>query len=85
METHSRTIETTGIISAQHLLTLDEPLQTIKTGSKVRVIIFVPDEEDIDDKLWMKYGYSNDAFAFLKEPEEDVYTIHDGKPFKDEV
>lgn len=77
-----KAIETTGTVDAQHRLRLDEPLPV--TGpTKVRVIILFPEEADIDEKEWLYAAASNPAFDFLKEPEEDIYTTADGRPFHD--
>jgi hypothetical protein len=57
-------------------LELNYPLQS--KNQSVRVIILV-DEEENDEKLWMKSISSNPAFNFLKN-EEDIYSINDGKP-----
>ncbi|MBT3354180.1 MAG: hypothetical protein HN402_04630 [Candidatus Scalindua sp.] len=77
-----KAIETTGIIDEQHRLVLDETLP-IAEKSKVRVIILLPEESDIGESEWLKTAASNPAFDFLKEPEEDIYTREDGKPFHD--
>ncbi|MDO8726521.1 MAG: hypothetical protein Q7J35_10680 [Candidatus Methanoperedens sp.] len=37
----------------------------------------------IDEKEWLDAVTSNPAFDFLKEPEEDIYTSEDGRPFQD--
>ena len=45
----------------------------------------VPEMTDTDDNLneaeWLKASLSNPAFEYLRDPEEDIYTISDGKPF----
>ena len=45
----------------------------------------VPEITDADDNLneaeWLKASLNNPAFAYLHDPEEDIYTISDGKPF----
>ena len=43
-----------------------------------------PNEEEIDEKEWLRGANANPAFDFLKEPEEDIYTAEDGRPFHDE-
>jgi hypothetical protein len=51
----------------------------------VRVIVLV-DEEDFDiedDEKWIKAMSGNPSFDFLKEPEEDIYTLKDGEPIDD--
>lgn len=41
----------------------------------------IPDE--IDEQAWLQAAASNPVFDFLKDPEEDIYTLADGKPFND--
>ena len=72
-------IETTATIDAEQRLILDEPLPSLRPG-RVRVIILLPDEDDIDETEWLKAGAANPAFDFLKE-EEELYTLEDGRPF----
>jgi hypothetical protein len=83
MEITMKAIETTGTVDEQRRLLLDEPLP-IAGPSRVRVIILVTEETDIDEKEWLRAASTNPAFDFLKEPEEDVYTLSDGKPFHDQ-
>ena len=83
MATNIRAIEVQGKIDEQHQLHLDEPLETVRPG-RVRVIILLPEESDIDDEReWLRAAAHNPAFAFLHDAEEDIYTIADGKPFDD--
>ena len=82
MDVAVKAIETTGTIDAQHRLLLDEPLH-VPGPTRVRVIILLPEGSDIDDKEWLYAAASNPAFDFLKEPEEDIYTSEDGRPFHD--
>lgn len=42
------------------------------------------DVEIIDEREWLHAAASNPAFDFLKDPEEDIYTLADGKPFHDQ-
>jgi hypothetical protein len=39
---------------------------------------------DLDEKEWLQAAAINPAFDFLKDPEEDIYTLADGKPFHDQ-
>jgi hypothetical protein len=68
----TQTIETTGIVNAQRHRLLDESLLPIAQ----------PDV-DITEREWLKAVASNPAFYFLKDAEEDIYTLTDGKPFND--
>lgn len=52
--------------------------------SKVRVIILFDEDEEAEEPIWLRAGAANPSFEFLNEPEEDVYTAADGKPFHDE-
>jgi hypothetical protein len=78
-----KAIETTGTIDEQRRLVLDEPLSLTGPG-RVRVIILMPEEADIDEKEWLQAACTNSAFDFLKAQEEDIYTPSDGKPFHDQ-
>jgi hypothetical protein len=42
------------------------------------------DSEEIDESEWLKAAANNPVFAFLYDPEEDIYTLADGKPVDDE-
>jgi hypothetical protein len=77
-----RAIETTGTVDKEHRLVLDEPLP-ITGPSRVKVIILLPEDTDLDEKLWLQAARSNPAFEFLTDPAEDIYTAADGKPFGD--
>jgi len=83
MNLTTRAIEARGMIDAQRRLLLEGPLP-ITGPTRVRVIILLPDETDIDEMEWLKAAASNPAFDFLKAPEEDIYSLEDGRPFNDE-
>lgn len=78
-----KAVEVTGIVDDSGQLCLDQPLSVV--GSKrVRIIVlFSEDENDIEKSEWLKAAASNLVFDFLKDPEEDIYTIYDGKPLND--
>jgi hypothetical protein len=83
MEIATKAIETTGTINAQRQLVLDKPLPVVGP-TRVRVIILLPEEADINEMEWLQAAAANPAFDFLKEPEEDIYTLADGRPFRDQ-
>ena len=35
------------------------------------------------EDAWLRAAASSDAFAFLADPAEDIYTAADGEPFRD--
>ena len=76
-------IEMTGTVDENHQLKLDGELPI--TGPKrVRVIVLSPLTEipnDWTEVEWLKAALSNPVFENLRNPEEDIYTIKDGKPF----
>lgn len=76
-------IETTGTIGANRQLLLDEDLPE-NVSAKVRVIVLF-DENDVSEKDWLKVASKNDAFDFLNDEAEDIYTLEDGKPVHDEI
>jgi hypothetical protein len=84
MDTAVRAIETTGIIDEKSHLQLDAPLPVIGP-SRVRIIVLFPEEEpeEIEELTWLHAAATNPVFDFLKDPEEDIYTLTDGRPFDD--
>ena len=83
MQATTKTIKTIGTIDAQHHLVLDETLP-IAGPTRVRVIILPPEDSDISETEWLHAAAANPAFNFLKDPEEDIYTLSDGHLFYDE-
>ena len=76
-------IERTGTINADHQIVLDEELPS-NAPSRVRVIVLFDEENDLNEKDWLNSAASNDAFDFLNDESEDIYTLADGKPLRDE-
>lgn len=83
MEKAVRAIEVTGHIDERHQLHLDEPVE-LAGPTRVRVLILVPENEEIEETEWLKALSRNPAFDFLHDPGEDIYKPTDGKPFHDE-
>ena len=77
-----KALEVTGTIDAQRQIILDEPLP-IEVPTRVRVLITLLEDEDIKEKEWLLAAAGDPAFDFLKDPEEDIYTLADGRPFRD--
>ncbi|HKY55476.1 MAG TPA: hypothetical protein VJM08_14260 [Anaerolineales bacterium] len=76
-------IEMTGTVDENHQLKLDGELP-ITGPRRVRVIVLSPLTEIADDwneMEWLKAALNNPVFEYLRDPEEDIYTIKDGKPF----
>jgi hypothetical protein len=83
MEVVLQAIETMGTVDEHRQLVLDQPLPLVGP-SRVRVIVLVTQGSDIDEREWLRAAAANPAFDFLKEPDEDVYTMADGTPFDDQ-
>jgi hypothetical protein len=83
VEAALRAFEVAGEIDERRQLHVKEPLP-IAGPSRVRIIILVPDQPDVDEATWLESAAVNPAFSFLREPREDVYTVADGKPFHDQ-
>ena len=47
----------------------------------MRVIVLLPEDADIGENEWRQATARNKVFDFLNAPEEDIYTLDDGKPF----
>ncbi|HSK74462.1 MAG TPA: hypothetical protein VK892_22365 [Pyrinomonadaceae bacterium] len=73
-------IETTATIGVNRQLLLDEDLPE-NVSSKAGVIVLFA-EEDFSEKEWLKAASKNDAFDFLTEKGEAIYTLKDGEPIK---
>ena len=73
-------LEVLGNIDKDGFLKLEKPL--VLKNRKVKIIILIPDDDVLDDSLWLRALAKNPALDFLNEPEEDIYTSSDGKPFQ---
>lgn len=83
MEATMTAIEMTGTVDEHHQLRLDGELP-ISGPKRVRVIVLYPLDEEWDEAEWLQAAARNPAFDFLRDPEEDIYSLADGKPFHDE-
>lgn len=81
MKAPIKAIEVSGEIESDRRVVLDEPLPAGLAG-RVRIIIFAVAEE-LDEREWMRAAAAGGAFDFLNAPEEDLYSLNDGKPFDD--
>lgn len=76
-------VETRGRVDKEHRLHVDEPLP-IAGPARVRVLVLVDDAAEADEREWLAAAAANPAFGFLKDPQEDIYTLADGKRFRDQ-
>ena len=76
-----KAIEVVGTIEEGGRVRLDEPVPAA-VGERVRLIVLVG-EDDPSEEEWLRGASRGRAFDFLNAPEEDLYTLRDGKPFDD--
>lgn len=74
-------IETTGTIRQNGTIEIDETF-AVDAPTNVRVIVLFPEAEDLSESDWLKAASKNEAFDFLHDAEEDIYSIEDGKPLE---
>ena len=51
-------------------------------SGRVRLLILIG-EDDLTEQGWMRAAVHGGGFDFLSPPDEDIYTLEDGKPFDD--
>jgi hypothetical protein len=72
-------IETTGTIEQNGRIVIDETF-SVNTPTLVRVIVLFPESEDLNESEWLRAASKNEAFDSLNDPDEDIYSLKDGKP-----
>jgi hypothetical protein len=83
MEGAMTAIEMSGTIDEHRQLRLDGTLP-VPGPMRVRVLVLYPLSDAWDEVEWLQAAARNPAFAFLSDSEEDLYTLSDGEPFRDE-
>ena len=84
MKDAMKAIEMTGTIDEKHQLQLDG-LLPIPGPMRVRVIVLYPINDEWNETEWLQAAARNPAFDYLKEAEEDIYSLTDGEPFHDQA
>jgi hypothetical protein len=77
-----KAIETHGIVDHDGHLVLTDRIP-LPPDAPVRVIVLAPEEDEVEERDWLRSAAANEAFDFLKDPAEDIYGPADGKPFHD--
>lgn len=75
-------VEAFGHIDSNGSLQINTPLP-LKEGDVKVIIMYAENEETAEEQLWLRSVSNNPAFDFLKDPEEDIYSLNDGKPLHD--
>lgn len=79
MEATMTAVELTGTVDEQRHLQLDD-LLPIPGPRRVRVIVLYSPADEWSEMEWLRSAARNPAFDFLKDPEEDIYSLDNGKP-----
>ncbi|GDY22459.1 hypothetical protein LBMAG56_38060 [Verrucomicrobiota bacterium] len=65
-------------------IVLDEPFDLPPHAPLLVMVLPASAETDTDsDQAWLRSAAGSDAFAFLADPAEEIYTVEDGEPFRD--
>ena len=65
----------------EHIV-LDEPYDLPANANLM--VTLLPSMSDADSEgVWLRAAAASEAFAFLADPAEDIYTAADGEPFRD--
>ena len=62
-------------------IVLDEPYDLPANAHLMVTVLPSPAESD-SEEAWLRGASSSDAFSFLADPAEDIYTPADGVPFR---
>ena len=78
-----KAVELSGGIDEKHGLRVDQPIP-IDGPCRVRVLLLIPEGDELPEDEWRQAAARNPAFAFLNDPSEDIYSAIDGRPLTDE-
>jgi len=78
-----KAIEVPGRIDQDRHLQVDDPIP-VEGPCRVRVLLLIPDEDEVSEREWLSAAAHNRAFDFLTDTGEDIYTVRDGRPIADE-
>jgi hypothetical protein len=78
-----RAIEIDSRTDESGVLRIEYQLDQSKRPVRVLILLDEEDSSTDDERLWMRSVSNNPAFAFLEDPEEDVYGPEDGEPLGD--
>jgi hypothetical protein len=67
-------------------IVLDEPFDLPAHAPLMVTVLPESHESESDaEELWLHATTSSEAFAFLADPVEDIYTLEDGQPVGDAI
>jgi hypothetical protein len=76
IELHSKT-DKNGRVHIDH--------ETGYENKNIRILILVDDSEDtfLSEAEWFSSSVKSPSFDFLKDDDQDIYTLKDGEPLED--
>lgn len=79
-------METTYRINTQDLnLAFLKSIKNLLPNKEVEITVkTINKSKEIDNLLWLKVLENNPVFDFLQDKDEDIYSISDGSPLKNE-
>ena len=65
-------------------IVLDEPFDLPTDAALIVTVLPASVELESDsEEIWLRATAASEAFTFLSDPSEDIYTVKDGEPFRD--
>lgn len=83
-QSHSQVMRESKPFIQGQLSAVESILQEITMDFGINPVNDVYDDSDISDEQWMEAVTHNQAYDFLKDPNEDIYTLEDGEAFHDD-
>ncbi len=79
-----KAVEIIGSVEKDGTVSVSQKISSVPPGP-VRILLLSPDQEEqeLDEKIWIRGASTNPAFDFLKNLEEDIYSLSDGRAFHD--
>jgi hypothetical protein len=67
-----------------HMIVLDEPFELPRNAQLV-VTVLSPSPDTDNEEAWLAAASISDAFVFLTDPREDIYSADDGVPYDNSI
>ena len=77
-----KTIETAGTLSKRGVIKVDDQVN-LKYKRKVKLIISLDEDNEIDEKEWIKPVCKNPVIDILNDEIENIYAVNGSKAYYD--
>ncbi len=68
-----------------HQIVLDEPFELPANSPLIVMLREDHEHAESSETEWLRAAATSDAFAFLADPAEDIYTLEVGEPLSNEI